>query len=45
MLMFCSISRDDGLNPYLIPVGGTTLVGAWGYIEAFRELMSQVHNL
>lgn len=36
--------RDAGSTPYLIPVGGSTTVGAWGYIEAFRELMNQVRG-
>lgn len=28
--------------PYLIPVGGSNALGAWGYIEAFREMVDQV---
>ena len=39
-----AIHRDAGSIPYLIPVGGSTTVGTWGYIEAFRELMDQVQD-
>lgn len=27
---------------YSVPVGGMNVVGEWGYIEAFREMMEQV---
>ena len=40
MLFAC---RSEGLSPYLIPYGGASSVGTWGYIEAFKELMEQVH--
>lgn len=33
--------ESEGHTPYLIPVGGSTTVGTWGYIEAYRELMDQ----
>eukprot|EP00042_Codosiga_hollandica_P029196 m.159232 g.159232 ORF g.159232 m.159232 type:complete len:362 (-) comp53009_c0_seq2:18-1103(-) len=26
---------------YLLPVGGSNLVGVWGYVDAFRELLDQ----
>ena len=39
MLVFTH--RDAGSNPYVIPLGGSSTVGTWGYIEAFRELMTQ----
>ncbi|CAN5450718.1 D-cysteine desulfhydrase [soil metagenome] len=32
---------DEGLAPYPIPIGGTTAVGALGYVAAFAELMQQ----
>ena len=38
------LHRSEGHVPYLIPVGGSTTLGTWGYIEAFRELMEQVIN-
>ncbi|WP_164491694.1 1-aminocyclopropane-1-carboxylate deaminase/D-cysteine desulfhydrase [Staphylospora marina] len=34
-------ARSAGLNPYVIPVGGSTPVGDWGYVLAWRELESQ----
>lgn len=33
--------RADGLNPYSMPIGGSTPVGALGYIAGFVELMQQ----
>ena len=33
--------RSAGSNPYVIPAGGSNLLGSWGYIEAFRELQDQ----
>lgn len=30
--------RQDGLRPYLIPTGGSTPVGALGYLESYAEL-------
>ena len=34
--------RQEGRNPYSVTAGGTTPIGAWGYIEAWREMMRQV---
>jgi 1-aminocyclopropane-1-carboxylate deaminase/D-cysteine desulfhydrase-like pyridoxal-dependent ACC family enzyme len=31
----------EGLNPYSIPIGGSTAIGALGYAAAFFELMEQ----
>jgi 1-aminocyclopropane-1-carboxylate deaminase/D-cysteine desulfhydrase-like pyridoxal-dependent ACC family enzyme len=31
----------EGLNPYAIPIGGSTAVGALGYAAAFIELLDQ----
>ena len=33
--------RADGLRPFSIPIGGSTLVGAVGYIVAYDELVEQ----
>lgn len=33
--------REAGGNPYLIPVGGSSGVGSWGYLEAWREILEQ----
>ena len=35
-------SRNPNLEMYEIPVGGMSVVGEWGYIDAFREMMEQV---
>jgi 1-aminocyclopropane-1-carboxylate deaminase/D-cysteine desulfhydrase-like pyridoxal-dependent ACC family enzyme len=31
----------DGLRPHSVPIGGSTPVGALGYVEAFVEIMQQ----
>lgn len=33
--------RRQGRKPYVVPVGGTTPVGTWGYIAAVEELRKQ----
>lgn len=33
--------RVGGRKPYIIPEGGSDPVGAWGYVEALRELRGQ----
>jgi D-cysteine desulfhydrase family pyridoxal phosphate-dependent enzyme len=33
--------QEEGLAPYSIPVGGSTAVGALGYLRAFGEVMEQ----
>lgn len=33
--------RERGGKPYIIPEGGSNALGAWGYVEALRELHSQ----
>lgn len=37
--------QAQGLTPYTIPVGGSSPLAAWGYIEAVRELKAQVDQL
>lgn len=34
--------RAQGLNPYLIPVGGSNALGTWGYVEMMHELEQQL---
>ena len=34
----------EGCNPYIIPIGGSTTVGAMGYAEAMLELLAQVNE-
>jgi len=33
--------KAQGLNPYLIPVGGSSSIGTWGYLDMMRELNEQ----
>jgi D-cysteine desulfhydrase family pyridoxal phosphate-dependent enzyme len=37
-------ARAAGLQPYLIPVGGSNAVGAAGYVQAMDEFMAQDHT-
>ena len=37
--------RAEGRKPYVIPVGGSNALGAWGYLEAVRELEPDVRAL
>lgn len=30
------------MHPYTLTAGGASLIGCWGYIEAWREMMEQV---
>lgn len=32
--------RADGLRPYLIPTGGSTAIGALGYVESYAEIVA-----
>jgi 1-aminocyclopropane-1-carboxylate deaminase/D-cysteine desulfhydrase-like pyridoxal-dependent ACC family enzyme len=36
-----TLLSEQKKTSYLLTVGGSTALGAWGYIEAFRELLSQ----
>ncbi len=38
-------AETAGRRPYLIPVGGSTPVGALGYVDAMQELMDQLKEL
>lgn len=37
-------NRSKGCTPYVIPLGGCTIVGIWGFVECFRELIDQVSS-
>ncbi|HEX8304303.1 MAG TPA: pyridoxal-phosphate dependent enzyme [Jatrophihabitans sp.] len=37
--------RADGARPMLLPLGGSTAIGARGYLEAGRELLGQLPDL
>lgn len=36
---------DDGLKPYVIPVGGSNTIGSVGYVTAYDELRVQCESL
>ncbi|KAI3436499.1 hypothetical protein D9Q98_005916 [Chlorella vulgaris] len=36
--------RDQGLNPYVIPVGGSSSTGVWGYLDMVHELEQQIEG-
>lgn len=36
---------SQGLNPYYIPVGGSSALGVWGYLQAVEELRQQTQEL
>lgn len=31
----------EGRRPYVVPVGGSSAVGTWGYLQAVEELLQQ----
>lgn len=33
--------QSEGKKPYLIPVGGSSGVGSWGYLQAWQEILAQ----
>lgn len=37
--------RSQGKKPYCIPVGGSSPLGCWGYLEAVREIQEQSGSL
>lgn len=37
--------RGEGKNPYIIPGGGSNVVGALGYVNAALELLGQVNDM
>ncbi|XP_042503315.1 bifunctional D-cysteine desulfhydrase/1-aminocyclopropane-1-carboxylate deaminase, mitochondrial-like [Macadamia integrifolia] len=34
----------EGRRPYVIPVGGSNVLGTWGYVEAIREIQQQIQT-
>ena len=36
--------QEQGKNPYVIPVGGSNTLGAWGYLEAINEISRQIQS-
>ena len=37
--------RSNGARPAIIPFGGTSPIGAYGYVEAGRELLTQIPDM
>lgn len=37
--------RGEGRVPYVIPEGGSTALGAWGYVQAVEELVADLQRL
>ncbi len=37
--------REEGRNPYVIPLGGSNGLGAVGYVRAMEELLGQLHQM
>jgi D-cysteine desulfhydrase len=37
--------RRSGKNPYVIPEGGSNVLGAWGYVRAVEELAKDLEDL
>lgn len=35
---------NEGRSPYVIPVGGSNSLGAWGYVEAVKEIEEQLRE-
>jgi D-cysteine desulfhydrase family pyridoxal phosphate-dependent enzyme len=35
----------EGRQPYVMPIGGASTIGAFAYVEAARELLEQVHDV
>ncbi|KAL4534534.1 hypothetical protein Ndes2526A_g05425 [Nannochloris sp. 'desiccata'] len=40
----CEKLRSQGLNPYIIPVGGSSALGTWGYLSMIDELKHQMEE-
>jgi D-cysteine desulfhydrase family pyridoxal phosphate-dependent enzyme len=37
--------RSEGRDPYVMPIGGASTIGAFAYVEAARELLTQVQDV
>ncbi len=37
--------KDEGKKPYIIPEGGSTALGAWGYVAEMAELVEDLKQL
>ena len=39
------LRREHGLNPYVVPMGGSNHIGLWGYLAMAEELAFQQRQL
>lgn len=37
--------KNDGKNPYFIPIGASNSIGSYGYINAYEEILAQEEQL
>ena len=37
-----NVYSNEGHKAYVIPAGGSSTLGTWGYIDGFAEMMEQV---
>ena len=44
MQAIAAFLRESGSRPYLIPTGGSTAVGALGYVQAVEEIQAQLQR-
>ena len=44
MEALAQLLRDEGKNPYIIPIGGSNEIGALGYVNAAIELLNQAND-
>ena len=44
-MSFFFFNSKEGHKAYIIPAGGSSTLGAWGYIDGFDEMMKQVYSV
>lgn len=44
MQIQAEVLRKEGRKPYVVPIGGSTAIGALGYVSAMRELAVQLEE-
>ena len=37
--------QEKGEDSYMIPNGGASMLGKWGYFDAFEEILNQVISI
>ena len=43
--LHASLVSERGLNPMVIPVGGSNALGTWGYLQCVEEIRRQVPDV